>query len=277
MARRFASPKGPGRRRARQLAVLVAAAAVALAPAVATVSAPDPWLPPPLLTLEGTLTLCPTGHCVGNRPVEFGDSALDPKVASSLVDLIEPLIGSTVRVEVTREGAEVYSLNGIPWPTQRGPSATPATKSPRTPAPGTPLGGDYPDPADRLQTLEGTLTNCRENWCVDGVEVNFGPWWYLRFTPVDDGFDLPDTAHLIDLLASMVSRQVRVEVDPSNNVYSLNEKPWRPVGEKPPWAGGPFAPKEAAPEPPSEGPPEKAGGPPTTLPDPVPEQPGGRP
>lgn len=272
MARRFASSESPGKgRRARQLAVLVAAAIMALAPAVATVSAPDPWLPPPLLTLEGTLTLCPTGHCVAGEPVEFGST--DRGAASSLIDMIEPLIGSKVRVEVTQKGAEVYSLNGIPWPTQHGPSATSATSSPPTAS--TAPGGDHgASPAtERLQTLEGTLTNCRENWCVDGVEVNFGPWWYLQFTAT--GADPADSTYLINLLESMVSREVRVEVDPSNNVYSLNEKPWRPVGEKPPWAGGPFASDEASPKQPPKGPPE--GGPPTTIPERPSERPAGRP
>lgn len=100
--------------------------------------------------------------------------------------------------------------------------------------------GGRPD----LTALTGTLTRCGDEYCVNGIEVDFGPPWYLRATEAPTDYDgdgeVQSMAMEIDgLVEGTVTLTVEYGRFGDAEAFAINGVFYRNEIGPPPWAGPP--------------------------------------
>lgn len=220
---------------------------------VVVVVAVIPVTPPDAMsTITGSLHECDRGYCVDNRPIAFpvddsdGSSTRDfdhDGRVRSLEEELKSSLGEQVVVEIG-ESEDVVAFNGVPVSAMGGGAPDADDQA-----------GDQRTPTVQSGSIVGVLGQCGDGYCVGGIAVYFGPWWYLHhgIAPVDidgDGVIGSPASELSGLLGSEIVVESSMGGEPM--VVSVNGTAWTEPGVPPPWAGGPrFEPPEEDDGPPS--------------------------
>jgi hypothetical protein len=113
------------------------------------------------------------------------------------------------------------------------------------PATGGPsLGGTEESDRPNLTALSGTLAQCGDEYCVSGIEVGFGPPWYLEETeaPTDydgDGRVETLTVEIDSLIDSTVTLTIEYDRFGDADAFAIDGVFYRDEIGPPPWAGPP--------------------------------------
>ncbi len=228
---------------------LVLMATVPLVAAVgASVLATDAE-PASLHTVAGQLVRCGSQFCVDDVIVDFGPAwYVDSAQARHDYDgdgrrrmLSDELSGLTGRrVTLETDGGpldqDVFTLDGLPVRNTEGELPPPDRET---------SAGAATFRAGFDSDLAGVLTRCGNDYCLDGIRLDFGPAWYLMSTSASVDFDEDGRrCSLAAELGGLVGTEVEASVHRHEDadVYGLQGHRYRDAVAEPPWANGPLEP-----------------------------------